>query len=358
MNLLELQPEPAIRLTKACTSCQKKKRSCDSKKPSCTRCLTSNQLCIYEVAKKRGRKPEKGINKIKFKKFSKSEKQAIYDMFLSSQKPENLELACKHNIFSKQKLAWNIVDFVALKISEKIDVDSTSPKLDSSNFFFASMIFYAQNQLLYRLHVDGTYSYPAKKFTDILSTRRLSYPVLHTAVETKFGVVNNHVRRKNRIHSVSCLKHMFSKNVPCYKQVGTVQFDATDMTCTYLYEVNKSFEKVFGFSAEEIGFILDQNINGLLPFGSNLISTLGSEQSLCKYIDNFSIVMGNSAYKGEIIDVPMKMPVPFAVILELQTVFGWSRFQVMAVHSESGGFGDFGTATEISFVPIERLFRT
>lgn len=46
-----------VRLKTRCNSCARLKIACDQGKPKCEYCTATNRNCVYEPAKKRGRKP-------------------------------------------------------------------------------------------------------------------------------------------------------------------------------------------------------------------------------------------------------------------------------------------------------------
>eukprot|EP00924_Labyrinthula_sp_SR-Ha-C_P003116 snap_masked-scaffold_50-processed-gene-1.76-mRNA-1 protein AED:1.00 eAED:1.00 QI:0/0/0/0/1/1/2/0/346 len=335
-----------LKLQQACSNCRKKKRKCDSIKPSCSRCLSLDQPCSYAPARKRGPKPQqKGRSQVL--KFSTSEKEVLGNLLLA---PEFSFHTLNPHIQSKESLSWNILQYFAYHVSKNFGTLSFIPCNDFTLFFYAGMIYQIGNILQYRVQKDGTFNHAVNQFNKIITDKGLNFTGLSKTLLSQFnrGIKNSTDSVHEPITQVPFFingQQMYCSFKETIERKKTKQKLNVEIKC----EVNKNFEKVFGYSNGYLNFALEQSVNGVLPFGSS------SEDALMKYIEVFALEMKHIKLDDETLSLPIQMNLCNSVILDLQTIHGLKKFQVFVLINEHGSFENYISENQIYFIP---LFKT
>eukprot|EP00924_Labyrinthula_sp_SR-Ha-C_P007040 snap_masked-scaffold_8-processed-gene-7.28-mRNA-1 protein AED:1.00 eAED:1.00 QI:0/-1/0/0/-1/1/1/0/363 len=346
------------KLQQACSSCRKKKRKCDSKKPICTRCISLGQSCFYEPAKKRGRKSRQMENVVK-NKFTRTETDMIKSLFLSVNTPEPILSSCSLQIFGKEHLAWKLLDFFSQEVSKNFEALSLVPCSDISSLFYAGMIYELGNHLEYRAKHDGTFSHAVDRFTEIVTEKGLTYSGVLKTLERQFNLHDQLEQTEKLAPNLSYLSKSYfftdaTGKYPSFKEVSVGIDNEKKVSLNKEYEVNSQFEAMFGYSSEHLSFIFEQSVTGVLPAGSNVISLLGSEGALMKYVSMYAVVAQHSCKPNEMLTMPGEIELCNSLVVDLHTRSGWRKFQVFTLTYESGSFSEYVCENRMHFIPLER----
>eukprot|EP00924_Labyrinthula_sp_SR-Ha-C_P007039 snap_masked-scaffold_8-processed-gene-7.37-mRNA-1 protein AED:1.00 eAED:1.00 QI:0/-1/0/0/-1/1/1/0/365 len=345
------------KLQQACSSCRKKKKKCDRLQPVCTRCISQGETCFYDPPKKRGRKTSKKKKNLS-NKFTKTEKDLIQNLFLSLNSPEPCIFSVNFQIFGKEHLSWKLLEFFTREVSNNSEALSSVPCSDLSSFFCAAMLYQLGNHLAYRAKHDGTFTHAVNTFTEIVTQKGLTYSGVLETLQKQFYRGNELEKKQKLVSNYSSLRYSpflldAAANYPSFKQSSKGVDSENLLSLDIKYEVNAEFEAMFGYSSEHLEFVLAQSVNGVLPAGSNVISLLGSEEAVMKYMNMYAVEVQHSSFANEDLIMPVEMELCNSVILDLQTRNGCRKFQVFTLTYETGSFKEYLCENRIHFMPLE-----
>eukprot|EP00924_Labyrinthula_sp_SR-Ha-C_P000748 snap_masked-scaffold_7-processed-gene-2.42-mRNA-1 protein AED:1.00 eAED:1.00 QI:0/-1/0/0/-1/1/1/0/386 len=351
-----------VKLQKACTNCRRKKKKCGSEKPICSRCKKLNQCCIYEPMKKRGKKPSSELSD-KRRKFSKEEEKIISSFLLSSNSSQNLLVSNRIFDLPRERSAWKLLEFFAKTVSKNFVNLSLIPCKDICVIFYAGMLYFATQHLNHKFKTDGTFYHAVERWNGILDRQGLTQAGVMHSLHKQFGILDNDLAKlaylEEKFMPRSALTIPFLENADSkyafFKEFCQGKESDGSLKLNTIFEVNDKFEKYFGFSKESIIFELNEAVNGLLPFGSNIISLLATEEGLKKYVDVYSMQVRNTRVSSEGLFLPIELEIPNSIILDLRAKDGeFEKFQVFAITRERGSFWNFVSEICVYFIPLYR----
>eukprot|EP00924_Labyrinthula_sp_SR-Ha-C_P009389 snap_masked-scaffold_2-processed-gene-22.13-mRNA-1 protein AED:1.00 eAED:1.00 QI:0/-1/0/0/-1/1/1/0/350 len=346
----------SVRLKGSCERCSRLKRQCDSKKPSCSRCCKFKAECVYKPVKKRKKKTVSNlVPKPKYKKMNFSEAETeLLTCFL---KDESLSLFKAGKEYEDIEAAWNIFEWFVSKVSYPNLVSYSAETGNKALHFILGNIFTLQSFIKSLTFMDKERKEFEGKLNKLLTIEgfELSELIKIYVDQLNFDEINelfegcSEKKIITNFPFVSAIKkrHAFCKT--CVKCIDYWDFPNFNFT----FEVNDFFEKMFGYSKQNITEDVLYTPSCILPFGSSVISRIAKEENIKQYLESNLFQYAKTCPDGEQRYVPYTLEFPNSIIMELNTADeGVQRFQIWVEYYESIDRMNFCQQTKLYFVAL------